>query len=181
MNNENDTRTQLFNQLLDSLNDGFCLMEEYDAVPHDYGAAVLYQSESQIIHLVGHQPGITASEIATIFRKTPSACSQLIRKLRKKDWLFQMRNRKNNREYQLYLTDEGKLIYEDHDRFEKRCLERSFSNLSDFSDDDFKTYIAIQNKLNETFALDVEESKTTPLLQSDTSSSPKAKGRKKED
>ena len=106
MNNEHDTRSQLFNQLLDSLNESFSLMEEYDAVPHDYGAAVLYQAESQIIHLVGHQPGITASELATILRKTPSACSQLIRKLRKKDWLFQMRNRKNNREYQLYLTDE---------------------------------------------------------------------------
>ena len=85
MNNEHDTRSQLFNQLLDSLNESFSLMEEYDAVPHDYGAAVLYQAESQIIHLVGHQPGITASELATILRKTPSACSQLIRKLRKKD------------------------------------------------------------------------------------------------
>lgn len=176
MNNEHDSRTQLFIQLLDSLDEGLRLMEEYDAVPHDYGAAVLYQAESQIIHLVGHHPGITAGEIATIFRKTPSACSQLIRKLRKKDWIFQIRNRKNNREYQLYLTDEGKQIYEDHDRFEKRCLERSFSNLSDFGEEDFKTYIAIQNKLNETFAIDVEESKASPLLQSDSSSKAKGKG-----
>ena len=31
-------------------------------------------------------------------------------------------------------------------------------NLSSFSEEDFKTYIAIQQKLNETFAMDVEES-----------------------
>lgn len=105
--------------MLDSFDEGCRLVQEYDSVPHDYGAAILYQAESQIIHLVGHQPGITASEIAAAFHKTPSACSQLIRKLRKKGWLLQKRNHDNNREYQLYLTDEGKEIYEDHDLFEK--------------------------------------------------------------
>ena len=113
-----DTRYELYCQMLDSFDEGCRLVQEYDSVPHDYGAAILYQAESQIIHLVGHQPGITASEIAAAFHKTPSACSQLIRKLRKKGWLLQKRNHDNNREYQLYLTDEGKkiaeMIYERH-------------------------------------------------------------------
>ncbi len=157
-----DTRYELYCQMLDSFDEGCRLVQEYDSVPHDYGAAILYQAESQIIHLVGHQPGITASEIAAAFHKTPSACSQLIRKLRKKGWLLQKRNHDNNREYQLYLTDEGKEIYEDHDLFEKRCLERSFHNLSSFSKEEFKIYLSIQNKLNETFAMDVKESKLPP-------------------
>ena len=62
----------------------------------------------------------------------------------------------------IYLTDEGKEIYEDHDLFEKRCLERSFHNLSSFSKEEFKIYLSIQNKLNETFAMDVKESKLPP-------------------
>ena len=56
------------------------------------------------------------------------------------------------------LTEDGEKIFEDHDHFEKCCYQRSYQNLSSFSEEDFKTYIAIQQKLNETFAMDVEES-----------------------
>ena len=157
-NQQIDKRYELYCKLLDELDEGCRLIIDYDSVPHNYGSATLYQAESQIIHLVGHQPGITASEIAAIFKKTPSACSQLIRKLRKKELITQKRNKENNREYQLYLTEDGVRIFEDHDKFEKRCYQRSYQNLSGFSEDDFKTYIAIQQKLNETFAMDVEES-----------------------
>lgn len=157
-NKQIDERYDLYCKLLYELDEGCRLIVNYDSVPHNYGSATLYQAESQIIHLVGHRPGITASEIAAISKKTPSACSQLIRKLRKKELITQKRNKENNREYQLYLTENGVKIFEDHDRFEKRCYQRSYQNLSSFSEDDFKIYIAIQRKLNETFAMDVEES-----------------------
>lgn len=157
-NKQIDERYDLYCKMLDELDEGCRLIIDYDSVPHNYGSATLYQAESQIIHLVGHQPGITASEIAAIFKKTPSACSQLIRKLRKKELVTQRRNKENNREYQLFLTEDGAKIFKDHDHFEKCCYQRSYDNLSDFSEKDFKTYIAIQRKLNETFALDVEES-----------------------
>lgn len=157
-NKQIDERYDLYCKLLYELDEGCRLIVNYDSVPHNYGSATLYQAESQIIHLVGHRPGITASEIAAIFKKTPSACSQLIRKLRKKELITQKCNKENNREYQLYLTENGVKIFEDHDRFEKRCYQRSYQNLSSFSEDDFKIYIAIQRKLNETFAMDVEES-----------------------
>ena len=157
-NKQIDERYDLYCKLLYELDEGCRLIVNYDSVPHNYGSATLYQAESQIIHLVGHRPGTTASEIAAIFKKTPSACSQLIRKLRKKELITQKRNKENNREYQLYLTENGVKIFEDHDRFEKRCYQRSYQNLSSFSEDDFKIYIAIQRKLNETFAMDVEES-----------------------
>jgi len=154
-----ERRYEIYCEMIDQLDEGTRLINEYDALPHDYGAAVMYQAESQIIHLVGRNPGITASEIAVILKKTPSACSQLIRKMRKKEWIGQVRNEENNREYQLFLTESGKTIFEDHNRFEERCYRRSFENLSEFSDEELRTYIAIQKKLNETFAMDVEESK----------------------
>lgn len=104
-------------------------------------------------------PGITAREIAEVFKKTPSACFQLIRKLREKGWISQILNTENHREYRLFLTDSGKKIFRDHDAFEQRCYQRSFHRLDGFSEEDFKTYIAIQKCLNESFALDVEESR----------------------
>lgn len=80
-----DERYELYCKMLDELDESCRLIIDYDSVPHNYESATLYQAESQIIHQVGHRPGITANEIAAIFKKTPSACSQLIRKLRKKN------------------------------------------------------------------------------------------------
>lgn len=156
---EDNRRYQLYCELINTLDEGCGLIFEYDSFPHDYGSAVLYQAESRIIHLVGEKPGITATELAGILKKTPSACSQLIRKLRQKGWLEQIRNEHNNREYRLNLTEEGWNIYRGHYKFEQRCYQRSFHNLDGFTDEDLKIYIAIQKKLNETFSMDVEESK----------------------
>jgi len=156
-----EERYCLYCDMINQLDEGCRLILEYDSIPHNYGTETMYQAESQIIHIVGKNPGITAAEIAALLTKTPSACSQLIRKLRKKDWIEQIRNPENNREYQLFLTESGWKIYEEHDRFEQACYKRSFNNLKEFSEDDLKKYISIQKKLNETFAIDVKESKNT--------------------
>lgn len=161
---EKDERYALYCEMIEELDEGCRLIEEYDSIPHDYGTETLYQAESTIIHLVGKEPGITAAEIAARLKKTPSACSQLVRKLRKKEWIEQVRNKDNNREYRLFLTEYGWKIYKDHFQFEQRCYQRSFQNLSEFSEEDFRTYIEIQKKLNETFALDVEEGKAVQEL-----------------
>lgn len=158
-NEEDKRRYGLYCEMIDQLDEGCRLINEYDAIPHDYGTATLYQAESQMIHLVGEYPGITAVEIASMLKKTPSACSQLIRKLRKKEWMEQVRNEENNREYRLYLTESGWEIFRGHNRFEQACYRRSYGSLAEFSEKDFQTYIEIQKRLNKTFALDVEESR----------------------
>ena len=158
-----EERYGLYLEMIERLDEGCRLIMEYDSIPHDYGTETMYQAESQIIHLVGKNPGIRAAELAVLLKKTPSACSQLIRRLRAKAWIKQVRREDNNREYQLNLTETGWKIYEEHDQFEKRCYKRSFDNLAEFSEEDFKTYIAIQRRLNETFAMDVEEGNLSPL------------------
>lgn len=67
-----DKRYDLYCQMINELDEGSRFIQEYDSIPHDYGAAVLYQAESQIIHLVGRIPGITAREIAEAFKKRPA-------------------------------------------------------------------------------------------------------------
>ena len=85
-----------------------------------------------------------------MFDKTNSACSQLIRKLKKKEWIRQERNEKNNREYNLSLTEE---------EFETACYERTYHMLDGISEEEMRTYIGIQKQLNRAFKLDVEESR----------------------
>ena len=156
-----DARYTIYHEMIDELDESYRLMHEYDSMIHDYGTAVLYQAESKIIHLVGELPGITAVELSAILRKTPSACSQILRKLRQKGWIEQTRNADNNREYNLTLTPEGWAIYEGHNQFEQRCYKRTYKNLEAFSDEQLRIFVEIQKKLNETFVLDVEESRET--------------------
>lgn len=152
-------RYKLYQEMISVLDEAFELMVEYDSLPHDYGRATLYQAESKLIHLTGSMPGITASELAARLKKTTSACSQIVKKLRQKGWIEQTRNEKNNREYNLFLTEEGKKIFQDHEQFESRCYMRTYKELEEFGEEDFRIYMAIQRKMNKSFALDVEESR----------------------
>ena len=155
-----DKRYQLFIRLLDAFDQGCSLTEEYDALLHDYNGVILFQAESQMIKMIGNHPGITASEISKTFDKTSSASSQLIRKLKKKGWVRQQRNKDNNRQYNLFLTEEGDAIYRNHQQLEQACYQRTFQGLADFSQEQLETYIAIQHRLNQSFQLDVEESRS---------------------
>lgn len=153
-----EERFSLFCELIDAFDAGLRYVDEYNSLLHDYNGVVMYQAESQFIHKIGEEPGITVTELAAYFGKTRSACSQLMRRMKDKGWLYQTRNSDNNREYNLYLTEEGQKIYNYHKEFEESCYRRSAQMLEEFSEKDLEIYIRIQKKLNESFRLDVEES-----------------------
>lgn len=150
---------ELFLELLKQFDLGCKYVNEYNTLLHDYNGVVLYQAESQFINAIGRNPGITITELASFFDKTPSACSQLMRRMKDKGWLYQKRNKENNREYKLFLTQEGERIYHNHQEFENRCYLRTANMLDGFTDDELVTYIHIQERLNAAFALDVAESR----------------------
>lgn len=155
---ENEERYNIFNELIEAIDVAVGLITVYDGQLHDYNGTILYQAEAKTIKEVGNHPGITISELAVLRDKTTSAYSQLIRKIREKGWIEQKRNDKNNREYKLYLTEEGKKIYEGHQKFEDFCYRRTYHMLDEFSLEDIKKYIEIQEKLNTSFKMDVEDS-----------------------
>ena len=151
---------ELFCTALDILDRGTALINAYDALLHDYGGVVLFQAESQMIKAIGSHPGITAAELTDLFEKTASACSQLIRKLKATGWVVQERNPDNSREYHLFLTDDGKTIFEKHRAFEENCYQRTFEMLASVTEEELQAYIRVQALLNKAFAMDVQESRT---------------------
>ncbi len=151
-------RYQLFCDIIHSFDEGCELTKEYDSLLHDYNGVVMFQAESQLIKTIGNHPGITASDISQLFKTTSSASSQLIRKLREKGWVIQERNENNRRIWNLYLTEEGKKIYQAHYNFESRCYMRTFHSLDHFTEEELETYLKIQKCINETFKIDVKES-----------------------
>lgn len=154
---------ELFCEVIEQLDVAFELIREYDTQLHDYNGTILYQAESQLIKLIGKHPGISAVECAEIFKKTMSACSQLIKKLKSKGWIEQKRNELNKRIHNLYLTESGKIIYEKHKEFEEACYERTFRLLDSITQKDLETYIRIQRLINQGFQFDVEDGKSLQL------------------
>lgn len=153
-----DERSKLFLELIQIFDKGCHYVNVYNAQLHDYNGVILYQAESQFINRIGGSPGITITELAEIYNKSVSACSQLMRRMKRKGWVYQERNPNNNRKYGLYLTKEGEGIYYRHLNFEEACYSRTLAMLNAFSEEQLENYIAIQKQLNIAFELDVEES-----------------------
>lgn len=148
---------ETYGELLQSFDEGYELCYQYDSMPHQYGKEILYQSEMHFLQAVGDTPSVTITVIAQQLGKTKSACSQMVRKLVKKELLIQERNEKNNREYYLNLTERGKEIYEDHKEFDEKCMQRTYESLTDFTEEELRSYISIQKALNQVFQKDVDE------------------------
>lgn len=158
-----DQREALLRQIWAAQDEAYDLMYEYDSLPHQYGENTLYQSEAHIIDLIGEHPEITVTELAAVLKKTPSACSQIVRKLRAKGWVEQVRNVENNRIFNLYLTDSGQRVYQDHTAFNQSCQSATFRLLETFSTQELEHHLMVQRKLNEAYQSDVEHSKAHNL------------------
>ncbi|MCI8453752.1 MAG: winged helix-turn-helix transcriptional regulator [Lachnospiraceae bacterium] len=147
----------LYDRIMDEFEESYRFMSAYDAMPHWYGDSVLYQAESHTVEMIGGTPGITASELAARMGKTPSACSQIIRKMRKKDFVRQERNSENNREYNLFLTEQGWNVYKAHAAVDEECGRRKLEKLSQFSCEELEIYLKIHRLINQEFEVDVRQ------------------------
>ena len=154
-----DQREALLRQIWAAQDEAYDLMYEYDSLPHQYGENTLYQSEAHIIDLIGEHPEITVTELAAVLKKTPSACSQIVRKLRAKGWVTQVRNEENNRIFNLHLTESGQRVYQDHTAFNQSCQSATFRLLETFSTQELEHHLMVQRKLNEAYQNDVQNSK----------------------
>lgn len=143
-----DNRTDLTMALVECFLQGHRLMDEYESIQRTFSEIILYPAESHVIMEIGRQPGTTVTELSEKMKKTPSACSQLVRKLRNKGLVMQTRNETNNRIYHLDLTEKGIEVFRSHEQYDQACHEREVSYLQIFSAEELQTYIRVQEKLN---------------------------------
>lgn len=152
-------RNDLYQSIWDLQDVAYDLMTEYDGIPHYYGDEFMYHTEGQVLDLIAQNPGITVTDIADITKKTTSACSQLVRKLKDRGCVEQIRNEKNNRKYNLTLTTAGEKVYEERKIFNQKCQKIMNSMLAEFSEEELKHHIRVQQKINEVYRGDIERSK----------------------
>ena len=154
-----ETRRKVLEEIWGAQDEAYELMVEYDKLPHHYGDYVLYQAEGEIIGLIGAHPGVTITDLGNILQKTASACSQIVRKLLSKGFVVQKKNRDNNRQYNLSLTEAGRRVYESHRTFTQNCQDIEFQMLAEFSEEELLIHLRVQRKINEAYAGDVKRSR----------------------
>lgn len=159
MTKTEECRKNLLDEVWAEQDTAYDLMAEYDSLPHHYGDNIMYQAEGQIIDLIAANPDITITDLAQRLRKTTSACSQLVRRLREKGWIEQTRNARNNRQFNLKLTPAGESVYNDHTAFCNDCREKAFALLSRFTEEELRHHIAVQQALNEAYQGDIRRSR----------------------
>lgn len=152
-------REDILRQIWESQDEAYLLMTEYDSLPHHYGTTTLYQAEAYIINWIGRVPGITTTALAKELKKTPSACSQIVRKLIMKNLVTQERNAENKRLYNLRLTADGEKVYQDHASFNEYCQSITFDMLAEFTEAELNTCLRVQQRINEAYHGDVERSR----------------------
>ena len=97
-----------------------------------------------MIKAIGSHQGITAAQLAESFGKTASACSQLIRSSKIKGGYSNsvILSTAGNI---IFLSQEGKEIFEKHRKFEEACYQRTFKMLGDVSKQIFRLTSASSN------------------------------------
>lgn len=90
--------------------------------PVDYGTGdMLYFTEIHTITTVGKSRKINMTQLAEIMCVTRGAISQTIRKLENKN-LIEKLNTSNRKEFNLRLTDKGRLAYYGQKKFQKEIF-----------------------------------------------------------
>lgn len=147
-------------EALEKVEDISNIMREYDSIQHVYGGYRLYQTEAHMIEQIGDNPGISASQLAGIFKKSVSACSQIIKKLLQKKLIIQRYTPENGKIRRLYLTETGKKVYDDHRGLENDIFDRDVKEFEGIPASELETFLRISEKIYKCFQLDLSIQKS---------------------
>lgn len=98
-------------------------MNKLEKKPRYYGTDhQLYGSEIHTIEAIGHNPGISVTELADLQGVTKGAVSQLIQKLEKKNLIIRMKSMNSEKQVFLKLSDVGNVAFAAHDTFHEKVF-----------------------------------------------------------
>lgn len=125
----------------------YFLHTDLNLQPFYCDGAPLCQAEISCIERIGRMPDITITELSKIMYKTPSACSQIVRKLVDKELVEQLRNRDNKRIYNLRLTEKGRKIREEHQVFMGDFFHNLIVSFEDVSEEELEICLKVNERM----------------------------------
>ena len=104
-------REKILTSVWDNTSKYYQFASFYERFVSNFYSFKLCESETYALLKIGDNPGTTATDISNDLKITLAAISKMIRKMRDRGWVEQVRNESNNRIYNLYLTETGKAAY----------------------------------------------------------------------
>lgn len=109
--------------LLDSIN--LMLLDEFKSLMN----LDLTGKQWFVLTLLHKQGKLTVNELAQALAVTPSAVSQLLRKLQEEEYIHRETNPANRRETFVCLHSKGKTLFQEVERMEEMLAEKYYSKL----------------------------------------------------
>ncbi|MFH0967054.1 MAG: MarR family winged helix-turn-helix transcriptional regulator [Methanobacteriota archaeon] len=111
-------------------------------------------SEIHTIQAIGNNPDNNVKIIADTLGVTPSAASQVIKKLNRREFVRKIRGFRNEKEVTLELTEKGRIAYQNHELIHAHVQEQIISRIGDLNDGErntiWKVFSAFDSVYNET-------------------------------
>jgi len=133
-NFEPDSVNHLFNQLNDKANQVYkfaMLYNDYMSEKHDYGTGQLINMvEVHTLTAIEDNPGITTSQLASMWNRTNSALSQTATKLEKKGYITRVKDSDNARNVKLNVTPQGRALSIAHKAYDAVDVTQTLHELN---------------------------------------------------
>lgn len=125
---------QLFRQLDDNEKLVYRFVSLYQKIlsqKKEYLGESLTPVEMHTLSEIDYNPGVTVTQMAKHWFRTPGAISQTIHKLEKRGLLSREIEPENNRIYHLYVTERGRQISDIHKEQDIQILEKLHDTLGE--------------------------------------------------
>lgn len=128
------------------------MLNRYQSLPQRYGPQILlYSSEADLLAEIGAREPITATELARLKISTPSAISQIVKKLDSKGLLVKETLDGNRKTIYLRLSEEGQQVYEAHRLREEKKYLSYLKDLEGYTPEDLEKASALIDFLSEKY------------------------------
>jgi DNA-binding MarR family transcriptional regulator len=137
------------------------LMSAYQSIPREYSPGFfMNEVETHTLGFIGKQPGITAKEICQKTYRTKGTISAMLSRLEEDGFLEQHINPDNQRERNLYLTEEGRYVMERHTAYDRKTTYDYIAELSEFcTPEEINGFFKVTHFRNEYFEKVLEREK----------------------
>lgn len=130
-----------YESLLEKLMRLINIYKQHETMPRNYGTDEVYYSlEIHTIHIIGKNPGVNVTEIASWHGISKSAVSKVIKKLERKESVFRYKAPDNNKEVLFELTEKGKKAYMGHIEHHRRQEKLIFNKLDELPDEKLQNF-----------------------------------------
>lgn len=140
----NDNQINSLNELLHSINRA---LKNEDLDKRFKRLQGLTTIEIGIINLVSKNPDIILKEISKITKTPKSTLTSALNRLEKKKYIKRTISKSDKRSFSLYLTEEGKLVQEEHLALEHTLSSRILNSLD--NDEERNKLIDLLKKIAE--------------------------------